>query len=646
MARFVKVTASVRMRSPLILTAYITILATAQPPDIDRLLAKIATYDYGQTREPLAAFTRMVEDSLHAPPQLRQIETSLLRFLQSDATPAAKDFVLRELSLIATDASVPLLSELLTRAGTAELARYTLARIPGRAADDALRSSLAKTSGALRIAIINSLGQRRDAKAVALLRPLLASQELDVAEAAAAALAEIADQAAAEALAGARNQLVGPARQHVTEAYILSARRNKDAALKIYAELVSPHETERIRVAALAGLAAHGPAAAVPVLTAELNSKNSKIQATAIRLLSGIPGSRITSVLVQQFQKLSQSGRVQLLAALADRGDASAAPLFVAAIKDSMGDVRAAALSGLGDLGASSSIGVLAEAAATGRDAEPAAARAALYRLRGPGIDTSIVSALRSANGPMKIELIMAAGERGISAAAEVLIAAMQEPDATLHRESLRALRNIAGPGQVPALLQLVLQASTSSDRREATQTLASVLKRSESARIDGVISAYKNVTETPARLALLEVMGQSSKEEALPVLRSSLENSAPDIARAAILALSEWSTPAPLADLLAVARSQSNPALQVLALRGYLKLMALPSKRPAAESANMLSQAMQLARQPAERRTILSLLPLFPCKESLQIAEAATKDEHVAKEAAAAVEQIRSPLR
>jgi HEAT repeat protein len=646
MARFVKVTAAVRMRSPLILTAYITILATAQPPDIDRLLGKIATYDYAQTREPLAAFTRIVEDSLHAPAQLRQIETSLLRFLQSGATPAAKDFVLRELSRIATDASIPLLSELLTRAGTAELARYALARIPGRAADDALRSSLAKTSGALRIAIVNSLGQRRDAKAVALLRPLLASQELDVAEAAAAALAEIADQAAVEALAGARIQLAGPARQHVTEAYILSAGRNKGAALKIYTELIAPQETERIRVAALAGLAAYGPAAAVPVLTAELNSKNSKIQGTAIRLLSGIPGSGITSVLVQQFQKLPPSGQAKLLAALADRGDASAVPLLVAAIKDSTGDVRAAALSGLGELGDSSSIGVLAEAAATSRDAEQAAARAGLYRLRGPGIDTSIVSALRSASGPMKIELIMAAGERGISAAADVLIAALQEPDGNVHRESWRALRNIVGPGQAPALLQLVLRASTPSDRREATQTLASVLRRSESARIDGVISAYQNVNAIPARLALLEVMGQSSKEEALPVLRSSLENSAPEIARAAVLALSEWSTPDPLADLLAVARVQSNPALQVLALRGYLKLMALPSKRPAAESARMLSQAMQLARQPAERKTILSLLPLFPCKESLQIAEAATKDEHVAKEAAAAVEQIRSPLR
>jgi HEAT repeat protein len=319
-------------------------------------------------------------------------------------------------------------------------------------------------------------------------------------------------------------------------------------------------------------------------------------------------------------------------------------PLFVSALKDT--DLRAAALSGLGKLGDSSTVPVLAEAAATSQGAEQAAARSSLYALRGRSIDQAIISALESAGGRTKVELIMAAGERGISQSADVLIKAVGDKDPDVHREALRALRNVAGTTQVPALLQILTQSSTASDRREATQTVASVLKRSESARVDTVITAYKAASDMPTRLALLDIMGQTSNEQTLPLLRDSLKDPAPEIARGAILALSEWATPAPLPDLLAAARNDANPTLQVLALRGYLKLMALPSQRLAVESAKMLGEAMQLARQPAEKRTVLSLLSTFPCKESLQIAEAAVKDPQVMQEAKMAVERINGLLR
>src|SRR5262245_18717185 len=61
--------------------------------DIESFLARIAVYEYGQSREPLARFTRSVEQSLGSPARLQEIEARLLIFLQSNATPAGKDFV-------------------------------------------------------------------------------------------------------------------------------------------------------------------------------------------------------------------------------------------------------------------------------------------------------------------------------------------------------------------------------------------------------------------------------------------------------------------------------------------------------------------------------------------------------------------------
>ncbi len=288
---------------------------------------------------------------------------------------------------------------------------------------------------------------------------------------------------------------------------------------------------------------------------------------------------------------------------------------------------------------------VLAEAAAAGQGLEQNAARQSLYGLRGRGIDPAIVAAIGSSSGKVKAELITAAGDRGIASAADALAKAVQDTDPDVHREAVRALRNVAGPAQVPALLDLLLKASTSSDRRDATQTLAAALNRTRPVPIGAVISAYKSAPTAEARLSLLEIMGLTSHEEALPILRSSLNDPDRDVTRAAILALTGWTTAAPLTDLLTYAKSGGDPTLQILALRGYLKLVTLPSPRPASESARLLGEAMRLASQTAEKRNVLSLLATYPCKESLQLAEASLRDAAVASEAKVAVDQINDSM-
>ena len=157
------------------------------------------------------------------------------------------------------------------------------------------------------------------------------------------------------------------------------------------------------------------------------------------------------------------------------------------------------------------------------------------------------------------------------------------------------------------------------------------------------MLAAYQKNTAAPARLSLMEVMGQTSSEQALPVLRDALKDPTAEIRRGAILAMTDWADPAPMTDLLDFSKATANQSLQVLALRGYLKLVALPSPRPDAESARLLGEAMTLAKQPAEKRQVLALLGNYPCKETLDIAQAAVADEAVTKEAKAAVDKINS---
>jgi HEAT repeat protein len=642
---------------------------------LESLLSKIATYNYGGDPSPAIQLDELIGRASGSAESRKVLEARLLRFLQSDATPAGKEAAFRGLSIVGSDASIAVLSPMLIAIDTAEMARYALAAIPGPAVDDALRKALSQgPSDRIRIGLINSLGRRRDAKAVPVLSPLLTGSNLELTAAAAAALAAIADRPALDALRAARSKAQGPARDVVTEAFVVSAghfagRGENAVASGVFREVITSEPMGSIRVRALAGFAKSAGNGALQFLRAELGFDDKERQVHAIRLLAEMPGPEVTKTLAAVFPKLTAVGQVHVLTAIASRGESAARTLITAAISSPEPAVRAAALDALGKAGDESSVKILADAAAGTPGAEQAAARRSLYALRGAGVDAAITKAIDSASGRARTELIIAAGERAAVASADTLVRAAQSGDADVRRESLRSLRNVAGASQAPPLLDLTIKASTATERREAAQTLAFALKRSPAAAIQPVIAAYNNTSAKAARLTLLDVLGQTSRDEALPLLRTAIRDADPEIARGGILALTNWDTSGPLPDLLALAKGAARTAppeagapaagpgggrggppptnnLQILALRGVLRLILLPSQRSAAENGALLGDAMRLAAQVPEKRTVLSLLPSFPSKESLKVAQEAVNDRDVANEAKIALDQVNEALK
>src|SRR5262245_26091901 len=105
----------VLLMTALALSAQVAPKARRTAEEMEPLLANIATFEFGQSREPQAQFTQFVQDSLASPALVKQIETRLIVFLQSNATAAGKQFALRELSLIGTDAAIPVLAPMLAQ---------------------------------------------------------------------------------------------------------------------------------------------------------------------------------------------------------------------------------------------------------------------------------------------------------------------------------------------------------------------------------------------------------------------------------------------------------------------------------------------------------------------------------------------------
>jgi len=614
-------------------------MAPAQTASIDDLLARVAKWNFDQNRDDLLAVSTAVAKAHGSVAQTRDIEKRFIAFLKSDASIAGKGFVCRELSLMGSEASVPVLSGMLAQPKTADIARFALERMPGPGVNQALRAALAKSTDKTRIGIINTLGWRRDAGSVAALRPLAMGADQPTASAALFALAAIADPRAVQALADAQGKVVEALRTTASEAYLKAADQlTAPAALPIYKKLYAASEPPMVRVGALTGIARSGGAQSVPVLMEALRGNDGRLQAVAVRALA--PGS--SKQLLAEMPKLSDAAQVRILGVLAERGDVSALPAFTAALQGTNKRVRMAAIEEAWHVGNASTVPVLASIAAGGDAAEQTAARTSLARMPGQDVDQAIASGIAGGDLKVRLELIRAAGERGTTAAAPALLKMAHDPNDDVRRESLRALRDTASANEISGLVALVTTPAKADDRTEAVRSLAMALRRSNPSRINDLVSAYASAGNVEARTALMQVMGQSGNAQALPLLREALKSQDADLKRAGILALSDWPDDAPLSDLFETTRTATDPAHQVLALRGALKLIALPAAaRPPRETVKLLAAAMSLAKQPEEKRSVLALLPNFPVREALDLAKASLDDKEVGEAAKVAVDRL-----
>ena len=156
------------------------------------LMAKLEAYDWGGDRGSLIGIDDLIVAAHGDKDKLAEIEQTLLEILQSDAKLPAKEYVCRKLALIGTARCVPVLAGMLSDADLSDCARLALEAIPYASVDDALRAALDKTDGTLRVGIVNTLGERRDRKAVPALSELRNSSDKVLSTAVEAALRKIA----------------------------------------------------------------------------------------------------------------------------------------------------------------------------------------------------------------------------------------------------------------------------------------------------------------------------------------------------------------------------------------------------------------------------------------------------------------------
>jgi HEAT repeat protein len=603
---------------------------------LDDAFGKLAAYDFGRDSTPTTTIANLVTASYGKPAERKELASRLAGLLTSAAPRGAKDCACRQLSIIGTADEVPGLAGLLTDENLSHMARYALERIPGPAADDAIRQSLGKVKGKVLVGMINSLGNRRVAGAVDDLARLLSDADPAVAQAAAAALGKIGP-AACSPLEQALDRAPAPVRLVVAQALVLCAeglvsQGKRDEAAALYDRLAKT-DVKSVRIAAARGAVLARQAAGVPVLIGQLKGDDPDLFRAAMSLVRETPGPETTKALAGELGGLPVEKRILLLEALADRGDRTATPAVLALTQGGDSKVRVVAIRALTRLGNAAAVPALMDLA-TGGDAEPVqAASATLANLPGKDIDAAVQGFLGKPDAKVRRAAIDVLGQRRVASAAPALLQAATDADESIRLAAAKALGETATQGDLPGVVELLVKTKAGKELAAIEVALASACARvPDREACAAIVAPAIAKADVEAKAVLLRTLGRVGGAKALDAARAAVKDAAENVRETAVRVLAEWADPAATADLAALAKTSQNKTHKILALRGYIRLIG-QSSQPADQKLALCKDALGLTDRDEEKKLVLGVLGGVPSVEALAmvvpfLTNPATKDE------------------
>ena len=443
-------------------------VATAEPQySLDEAITALASYEWDRSRALLAPIDDLVRQGSIA--ERRALEERLTQVLRQGVSPAAADFICRRLGIIGTSACVPVLANLLNDPERSAAARQALEQIPGPEAGQALLAALANADPSAYIALVQSLGARRERGAVEPLLEALQSDQPAKIEAAARALAEIGDPRAADPLLS--SAAVSP---HVllTLAGNLATAGHVPESLRVYEQL-GKSEDRVVQAAVLRGLVTAEPSRAVERLLQALRGDDDRLRGQAGQLLAQQCSEQVVSAVWSEFSGLPAASQRVLLGVRWSPAPTWGRALAQRALQAETPEVREDGLRVLTDVGDASDVERIARCAAD--DASPQvrdAAAMALRHLAGDGTDEAMIRLLTVAPSEQRIVLIRAVRDRRTLGAESVLLQWAESSDQATRLESLGALEQLGDATSVPPLISRLLNSGTAEEQAAAERAI------------------------------------------------------------------------------------------------------------------------------------------------------------------------------
>ncbi len=576
-------------------------------------------------------------------------EAELIAILKGDAPGADKAMACKRLAVYGSSASTSELGKLLTDDKLASWARIALEAIPGKESDEALRAASGSLKGRLLVGVINSLGVRRDKEAVTMLTGQLKSSDVDVASAAAIALGSIGGETAAAELTKAIDNPSVIVRSAVAEGCILCAEQsmaqgNPQAAIELY-DLVRKAELPKQRIveATRGAILARGDDG-IPLLLEQLRSSDKPLFDVGLWTARELSGKAIVSALLDELKQATPDKAALIVQALADRKGTLDLPTIIQVASSGPRVVRIAAMSAISRVGDASCVEPLLKFALE-KDADLLLpAKEALKEIQDDSARSEILKRLPNATGDLQQLLIEVIGLRRIEATEE-LVKAMDSTSVPIRKAALESLGRTVPQKDLSILVKQVVSPKNADDAVEARKALktAAVRMPDREACSSVVADAMKNAP-VETKVALLEVLGSVTGSKALEAIGAAGKDSDPQLKDIATRILGDWLTIDGAPVLLDLATSGPADKYQVRAMRGYIR-MARQFVMSDKDRVTMCTKALEVAKQPAERKLVTEIFARYPSIGMLKLAIETTKDAELKDEATKAAQAIAVKL-
>lgn len=559
--------------------------------------------------------------------------------LKSAAPPAEKALACKRLAIYGTPEAVPALAPLLTDSELSSWARIALEAIPGKASDAALRNALKQVQGRSLVGVINSIGVRRDARAVSALTPKLKDADPEVAAAAAVALGSIGGDSAAKALQSALTKTPPGSRPAMALGCLLCAEnflaaRKYSAATKLYdavrhAETLPQRQLEATRGAILAR-----QAKGLPLLLETLRAPDQATFDMGLHTARELSGRPVTEALAAELPKTPANRQGPILLAIADRNDAAVLPTILATAQTGSTELRLQAIAVMVRLGQPPCVPVLFDTLAAGNAELAVAARSALANWSGNEVDLQVRERLPRASGNARRLLVELAGQRRVAAALPELTKAAGDSDPAIRAAAIKALGETVSVADLGVLTALLAKANSADEAASVQAALESACTRitDKTVAANQLIAALPG-SSTVAKGSLLRVLGVVGDATALEAVRTAMTDADPTVRDTAVRVLADWSEPAALAPLFEVFTSTTDESHRFLALRGCVRLLE-DDDLSAPQRLKTFSELLARTQRNDDRKAILSGLANVADPAALKLVEPLLAEPAVQAEA------------
>lgn len=582
-------------------------LAKLGAKPLNRLLAVIAMGEQPAATGATVAVDALVQNAaaLKDGEERASVARVLVAVAEGGTQVGIRRYALRQLSLVGGEESVAPLSRLMKDPQVGEMARWALARIPGRAALQALLVALRTAPEPMQVGILNALGERGDTEAVEPIAEVMGGAPASVRTAAIAALGHLPSVAAEKVLRPLLTRGSKAERRAARAAYLQLSElllacgmiaEAEAASLRAYREFPELQD----RCAGLAGYAKAAGERAVPALLDAIEAGPADLRGVAMHALAEMPGAGVTPAVIAAMGGASGEAREALLWVVGRRGDGESSTAASAALRSTDERVQLAALRALAALRDPATAEAILAALRRGSERVRAAAEAALARVPGDEATVAIANAVATAEPAVRVILVRSLGLRPGAVSAAALSSAAGDADEAVRMACIDAMGRLGDVSTIPALLgrldagkeaewraaQGALTAMRSADATEALRLAASQGPETIRARViealgnrgdAGLYDAFVVLASDPSDAvgaAALDALGKLRDMRAEPVLRRFIQ---------------EGTTPK-----------------RAAAIRGYLQLgQSVQQKDPGGALAVYL-EALDLAPGDAERRLAL----------------------------------------